>query len=320
MMAKALAFVLSISVLGIAAIAQTPEPRQRIEPQVFSWTFGSTGGYLGIEMAEISNENLGKFGLSAVRGVGVEKVSAESPAERAGILAGDVIVRVNGEEVTSTQKLSRMIAEIAPDHTARITVLRGGSERELNVTIGKRPTPKFDQAGAFGRLEDLWKNEGRAEMPRLEELMRNLPKNGEPGVFIFSNRRQIGIGLMPLTKELAEHFGVEGGVMVSSVRADSPASRAGIKVGDIVTEIEGKPVRSDMDLIRGLAEKKDGSVTIGLARNGSRQTVTVTPEESKDELRQLYEFRRPDGPPPAPVRIAPMPPLSGAFGFPGRII
>ncbi|QYO67554.1 S1C family serine protease [Leptolyngbya sp. 7M] len=163
MMAKALAFVLSISVFGIAAIAQTPEPRQRIEPRVFSWTFGSTGGYLGIEMAEISNENLGKFGLSAVRGVGVEKVSADSPAERAGILAGDVIVRVNGEEVTSTQKLSRMIGEIAPDHTARITVLRGGSERELSVTIGKRPAPKFDEAGAFGRLEDLWKNEGRPE-------------------------------------------------------------------------------------------------------------------------------------------------------------
>ena len=233
----AIAMLTAVAIVGL--VAQTPEGKTATAPRVMSWSFSSSGGYLGIQTAEVSSENFGKYGLPSVRGVAVEKVTEGSPAEKAGIQAGDVIVRVNGDDITSSQKLTRLVGEISPDHTARITVFRGGSERELTVTVGKRPQPKFDEAGLFGRFEDFQ----RVPLPPDAAGFKAVPMPrvpGESGAYYFGNRRQIGVGLTPLTKELAEHFGVDGGAMVSSVRADSPAAKAGLKVGDIIVEVEGK--------------------------------------------------------------------------------
>lgn len=301
-------------VAGLGLAAQTPEARTETAPRVMSWTFASSGGYLGVQTVEVSNENFGKYGLSGVRGVAVEKVLEGSPAERAGIQAGDVIVRVNNDDITSTQKLTRLIGEFSPDHTARITVFRGGSERELSVTIGKRPAPKFDEAGLFGRLAQVPRAPGSPEMPGVEGFPRVPLAPGEPGVFYFGSGRRIGIGLTPLTKELAEHFGVESGAMVNSVGKDSPAARAGLRVGDIIVEADGKAVKSEVDVVRAIAAKKEGDITVTIVRDRSRQTINVSPEEVKvgpENLLRFYEgseapgvFRmtRPlePGTPPAP--------------------
>lgn len=333
MIAKTLTLLITLSVITVGALAQAPEPGPKPEPRVLSWTFSSTGGYLGIEMVEISKENAAKFGLSSVRGVGVDKIVAGSPAERAGIAPGDVIVRVNGEEITSTQKLSRLIGEIAPDHQARISVIRNGSEKELTVTIGKRSGSAFE----LGSMQ--WMGpEGKIEMPRIPEMpeLRELPR-GEmhplpPGtpetpMFLgFGPRRQIGIGVTPLTKQLAEHFGVENGAIVNNVRENSPAAKAGIKAGDIVVEAEGKPVKSDLDLSRAVSEKKDGSVVITIVRDRNRQTVSVTPEEVKGGFDGFFEFSTPEAPgapglyrqllPPR----SPAPPILDRMIVPGRVI
>src|SRR5215203_1253357 len=120
---------------------QKPEkPEKAAKGQVFSFQFDG-GSYLGIEPQEVTKDNFGKFGLSGVRGVAVEKVVENSPAAQAGLQTGDVIIKFEGEEVESVRKLSRLIAEVAPDHQARITVLRGGSEQEITATMGKREIP-----------------------------------------------------------------------------------------------------------------------------------------------------------------------------------
>jgi membrane-associated protease RseP (regulator of RpoE activity) len=117
-----------------------------------------------------------------------------------------------------------------------------------------------------------------------------------PMTFSFGSRRQIGVGLTPLTKQLADHFGVDGGALVNSVRENSPAAKAGLKAGDIIVEAEGKAVKGDFDLVRTLAEKKEGSITLTFVRDRSRQTVTVTPEEVKGGFNNFFEFSSPDGP------------------------
>src|SRR5215213_5048955 len=127
--------------------SKQPEKPQRAQTMVYSDLFAG-GSYLGVQTQEITRENFSKYGLSEVRGVGVEKVLENSPAAQAGVQNGDVIVRFEGEEVTSTRKLTRLISEVAPDHQARLTVSRGGSEREITVTMGKRQFPKFED-GVF---------------------------------------------------------------------------------------------------------------------------------------------------------------------------
>ena len=142
---KALVTSFVFIVGGVAVIAQTPPPAPKEAPRVFSFSFGGDGGYLGVQTEEVTKENFAKLGLRDVRGVAVAKVMENSPAQAANFQEGDVIVKVNGEEITSSRKLTRLISEIAPDHTAKIVVLRVGSERELNATIGKRPEPKFGE-------------------------------------------------------------------------------------------------------------------------------------------------------------------------------
>ena len=222
-----LAFVFVLS--GVTAIAQTPAPAPAppSEPRVFSFSFDGDSGYLGVQTEEVTKENFSKFGLRDVRGVGIADVVEGSPAQAAGLQKGDVIVRVNGDEITSARKLTRLIGEISPDHTAKVTVSRGGSERDIDVTLAKRPTPKFGD-GAFSAPDVFERFEfpKGIDMPDLEKLPRIEGKPGEPFVWSFTNRRQIGVGLTPLTKQLSDHFGVENGALINTVRENSPAAKA----------------------------------------------------------------------------------------------
>lgn len=289
-----LAFVFVLS--GMAVTAQTPAP-QAPQPHVFSFSFDGNGGYLGVRTEEMTKDNFDKYGLREVRGVGVAEVVQGSPAETAGVQKGDVIVRLNGDEITSSRKLTRLVSEISPDHTAKITVVRAGSERDIDVTVGKRPGPQFGE-GSFRFPEAFEKFEfPRMEnMPDLEKLPRIEGKPGEPMVWSFSNRRQIGVGLTPLTNQLSDHFGVESGALINTVRENSPAAKAGLKAGDIIVEVDGKAVKGELDVVRALGEKKEGDVTVTYVRDRNRRTVTLTPEEMKGAF-EHFEFR---GVPEAP--------------------
>jgi serine protease Do len=266
---------------------QTPEaPQKEKAPQTFAFSFDGGGSYLGVQTKEVNKENFANLGLKEVRGVAVEKVMENSPAAAAGLQENDVIVRFNGEEVTSTRKLSRLVSEVDPDHQARITVLRSGKEREVTATLAKRSMPKFEN-GAF----DM----GRLNIPELKGLpeLKDLPEGTLPRVWntpgdegkVFTFRtggRQIGISVNALSKQLASHFGVDSGVMISDVREGSPAEKAGLKAGDIIVQADGSAVKGNFDLVKAINDKKDGDVSLTIVRDGNRQTISVTPEAAKD--------------------------------------
>lgn len=325
-------FLVIISSVALAA-AQTPEPPKAPQSQIFSWSYDSNGGYLGVQTEEVSKENFAKFGLKDVKGVAVAKVVEGSPAQAGGIQDGDVILRVNGEDITSSKKLTRLITEIAPDHIARVRVSRGGSERDLDVTIGKRPMPKFENGNFSFSFPEMDTAPGPGQFPGLEKLPRIQTAPGQPNApmtFSFGSRRQIGVGVMPLTKQLADHYGVENGALVTDVRKDSPAEKAGLKAGDIIVEADGKAVKGNGDLVNAISEKKEGEVKLTVVRDRGRQTISVTPEEMKGGF-EMFEFNGPASAPGAPdapkapglfrmTRPAvPAMPLN-QLTFPGRVI
>jgi membrane-associated protease RseP (regulator of RpoE activity) len=308
MFGKALSFAAAAFILAPVVTGQTPKAPAPGEPRTFSFSWDGDGGYLGVQTEEVTRENLGKYNLREVRGVAVAKVVEGSPAAAAGLQDGDVIVKINGEDITSGRKLTRLVSEISPDHTAQLTVVRGGSEREINVTVGKRPMPTFAEGSFFPeglkdfdlKMPELEKFEFK--MPELEKL-KDLEKfkwesrPGEPMVWSFSNRRQIGVGLTPLTKQLSDHFGVTNGALINNVREDSPAAKAGLKAGDVITEIDGKAVKGELDVVRAIGEKKEGEVTVTFVRAGQKQTVRVTPQEGKGNFFEHFES---DGDLPTP--------------------
>lgn len=298
MLRKLLGFTLLVFSSGTIIYSQkTPEPtkpEKPAKPAVFSFQFDG-GSYLGIEPQEVTKENFGKFGLSSVRGVAVEKVVENSPAAQAGLQAGDVIIKFEGEEITSVRKLSQLIAEVAPDHQVKLTVLRGGSEQEFTATMGKREFPAVFN-GNF-KPENFPKMPEMPRTPQVQVLPPNVKgdafiwKNDGEGGFFFGANRQIGVGVSSLTKQLGEYFGVsEGkGLLINSVRENSPAAKAGLKAGDIIVEADGKEVKNNADLIRAVNDKKEGAVSLTIIRDRNRQTIQVTPEKLKSELTPLYD-------------------------------
>lgn len=331
-------------------LGQTPEAKKEKEKATtaFSWAFDGDGGYLGVQTREVSKENFAKFGLRDVRGVAVEKVMENSPAAAAGIRAGDVIVRFNSEDITSSRKLTRLVSEVDPDHQVKLTISRDGSEQDITATVGKRPTPKFENGNfSFSMPEgpnrlDLEKFKGLQqlkEFPQLRDFKGEMPHvfmspGGEGQNFLWraGGGRQIGIAVYPVTKQLGERFGVESGVMINDVHADSPAAKAGLKAGDIVIEVDGKTVKNNLDLIRAINAKKEGDVQVTIMRDRSRQTISVTPEVSKDSG---FVFQNDDDnglmlpptPPMAPMMTRPTMPMTPMIApapmrllRPGRVI
>jgi hypothetical protein len=195
----------------------------------------------------------------------------------------DVILRVDGETVNSVRKLNRLVSEMAPDHSVRIAVSRGGAEQEITATIAKRNNSSMVQ-GVLSGEPKMWKWEGEApkafkwEGPLFDR--DTFPNNGD-FTFMLANSRRIGVSTMALTKQLADYFGIGGGrgVLVTSVTEGSPAAQAGVKAGDVITAVDGETVESSGELSRIINRKKQGDVALTIIRNKSQQTIRVTPKE-----------------------------------------
>lgn len=269
-----------------AAPADAPEPQMG-----FAETPFGEGNYLGVRVEELTRENAKAYGLSGEpRGVGVTQVLKDSPAERAGLRERDVILRFDGEAVTSVRKLTRLITESSPEHTARINVLRGGSEQELSVTLARRerlaPAVAGDMIGRFDlgevkRLGEDWAKSGEDWKLKADEWGKGFEAFGGdgPGGFFLASSRRIGVTTAALGKQLADYFGVSHGVLVNSVEQGSPADKAGLKAGDVLTEVDGKQIDDASDLVRGLGSKDEGEVTLTVVRDKQRRTLRVTPEK-----------------------------------------
>src|SRR5215217_2919141 len=280
-----LAIIASITLAAGMALAQQPAPPPSPPDEPMDQTFSiliDGGGFLGIYAENISRENMGRYHMNQVRGVGVTQVIKGSPAEKAGLRKDEVILRIEGENVSSVRKLNRLVSEMAPDQSVRVNFSRGGSEQEVTATIGKRNNQSFagDLLPGGSRV---WKFEG----PDL----KNFKWEGQPfdrgdlanpgDLFFMNNSRRIGVSTMSLSKQLADYFGIADGkgVLVTSVTDDGPAAKAGVRAGDVITAVDGEAVDSPGDISRVINRKKDGDVTLTIIRNKSQQTIRVTPRE-----------------------------------------
>jgi serine protease Do len=276
----ALGLLTALILTAAVALAQqstTPAPAPALPSEPSSPAFSffvDGGGFLGVYAEDISRENMGRYNLRDVRGVGVTQIVKDSPAEKAGLKKDDVILRIDSENVTSVRKLNRLVSEIAPDQSVRVVISRGGSEQELSATIGKRENTVQNLMTQYPDFKE-W----HGPFPN-GEWHGTFPNGDQGMVFSLSNRR-IGISTMELTKQLADFFGIGSGkgVLVTSVSADSPAAKAGLRAGDVITAVDGEKVEASGDISRAINRKKEGDVILTIIRNKSQQTIQVTPKD-----------------------------------------
>jgi serine protease Do len=291
-----------------AALAGAPAPPQQdaappeaVTPGVAPFAFSLFQGdnFLGVSVEEVTRETMGRYGISGEpRGLAITSVVKGSPAERAGLREGDVILRFDGEPVNTHRKLNRLIDESSPQHNARLTVRRsGGGEQEINVTLGKREGVAQVFGGAeVWRADELRKRaeemraqgesgraRGEESRRQAEEMRRRLDevrRNSGDTLFSygFFGGRRIGVTTNTLGKQLADFFGVQRGLLVSSVVDGSPADKAGLKAGDVITEVDGERIGETDDLSRVINRREQGDITLTIVRDKKTRTVRVTPE------------------------------------------
>ncbi len=283
MFKKTIGIACLISIFAIGALAQEEEIIiERVEPNadnlpmrgLFTTAFGTNNmntSFLGVTLQEISTDNFAKFSLPAIKGVGVLEVSKDSPAEKAGILKGDVITSYEGESITSVSKLTRLIRETSPGHSVKITVLRKGNEKVLGTTIEKREAPKW--------VSKSTKADG-VEMS--EPFIRRI---------LVSSSNSIGAKSIRLTTQLGEYFGVPNGegILISEVKKDGPAAKGGLMAGDVITAVDGKKVTSLIELSKAMNSEEPKEMTVTVIRNKKAKEMKVTPEKMKNENMFFFE-------------------------------
>ena len=278
-----------IMTAGLALAQKTTPPPEPPEPpdENFAFSLFTDGGYLGVYAENINRENMARYHMSSPRGVGITRVVPGSPAEKAGLRKDDVILRIDGESVSSVRKLNRLVSELAPDQSVRVSFSRGGAEQEVTATVAKRSNQSFAGDLIPGGPR-VWKWEGPDPKSfKWEGAPFNrgdlFDNKGGDMWFSLGNSRRIGVSTMELTKQLADYFGITGGkgVLVTSVTDDGPAAKAGVRAGDVITSIEGEAVDSPGDISRVINRKKEGDVTLTIIRNKSQQTIRVTPSEAR---------------------------------------
>jgi serine protease Do len=209
-------------------------------------------------------------------GVLIESVMDGTPATRAGLQKGDIVLEFDGERTRSTRQFIRLVRETPPGRTVKMTVMRNGSRRTIDITPEARGSEALQ---TFPRLSVDVDRALRA-IPREFNFTLEAPFGGDGP---FGSPRRLGLMVMPMSDQLAAYFGVKDGVLVSAVTDNTPAAAAGLKAGDVVTAVNGRAVASASDLSREVREVEPGSsVDIRVMRDRKEIAVKVTmPERGK---------------------------------------
>ena len=189
-------------------------------------------GRLGVGIQEVTASLAKSFGLDRPRGALVAQVEPGSPAAKAGLKAGDVIVALDGKPIEQSNQLPPLVAQIKPGAQAKLEVLRNGKPSEVAVSVGAMKQEKAAKAE------------------------QSQPEAGG----------KLGLAVRPLTPEERKEAGIDQGLVVEQV--GGPAARAGIRPGDVITAVNGTPVKSAQELRAAAAKAKDGIAV--LVRRGEQ--------------------------------------------------
>ncbi len=233
-------------------------------------------GWLGIYIQKIDQDLKESEKLPSTEGIYVVGVMKDSPAKKAGVLKGDVILQFDGREVKSVRGLTRDIEDCKPGDTKTLVIQRDGDKKTVKIAIGEGSSE-----GEFS-----WTDDGSiAPLPEIPDIDMVPPDQPHASAFSLgqlSNSR-VGVALYEVSDQLAEYFGAKnGGALINEVIKDGPADKAGLKAGDVIVQVDHKPVEDVAD-IRKKIQKKDGGdvATITVLRRGNEEkTVDVTVEES----------------------------------------
>jgi serine protease Do len=245
----------------------------------------SASGYLGIDLRDISQDELGTLKLKEVRGAEIVLVDHDAPAGKAGLREHDVVLQMNGQTISTKEQISHMLRECAPGRLITLLISRDG--QQMTVTAQMSTHEEVDR--------DAWEHHVMApdlEMNDSGEASNAVaPSQASPQVhggnsFIGSVLRSspyTGATLEKMPAQLADYFGAQSGhgLLVMSVKPNSPEALAGLHAGDVVVRANERPVASTSDWTKAIKNSKGKPFSVVVLRDKKEQTLTLSPDSHK---------------------------------------
>ena len=242
---------------SVAADAYQPVPDVRVA-EIHS------GSYLGIGVQEIDSARAKALGLREERGVEVTRVADASPASKAGVKTGDVVLEYNGQRVEGVEQFMRIVRETPVGREVRVVASRSGGNQQFTLTTAaRRVTPLSLEVGAIPSF--AIPAISFPDLPRTHMSWRSAP---------------LGFDAEALDSQLAEFFGVKEGVLVRSISKGSTADKAGLKAGDVIVRVEDSKVSSPREITQALrSARAKRSIAFGVVREKREMPVQILLEE-----------------------------------------
>ena len=203
-----------------------------------------TRGWLGVSLQPLTSELATSFGVKEAKGALVSDVSADSPAARAGLKSGDVIVEFNGKKVEDPSALARAVAVAKPGENSKVMIWRDRHQQTLDIKLGELPGERTAAAGT------------------------------DP-----AGKSDLGLTVQPVTPDVARQLDLKNptGVVITRVDPSGPAAEAGLQRGDVIVEVDRTPVKSVDDFEKLTAKSSSKQVLMRVQREGTAMYVALAP-------------------------------------------
>jgi serine protease Do len=240
----------------------------------FDFLFYTSQGYLGMGFKNIDVDRANALKLKDTHGAEVTMVDHDAPASKSGLKVHDVILQLDGQSIDNADELSHRLRDMPAGRTVHFLVSRDGNQ--MNVTA------QLCDGSVLG--QEAWSQHYIVPQPAPEARgAESFLGNPAPATAAFLDSMipkglYVGAALNPVRTQLADYFGVRSGtgLLVVSVDFQSPAARAGLKAGDVVTKVDSQPMTSHSDWAKTLRKHRGKLVQVTIMRNKQEQVLSMS--------------------------------------------
>lgn len=283
---------LSLGIVAVAAVLCVPPAAHAAKGHwLHSSANRSTQGYLGIDIRDVTPDQVKPLKLTEAKGAEIIDVDHDGPACKAGLELHDVILQMNGQKIENQEQLRELLRAIPAGRTVTLVISRNGQQQTISTQMANREEVE----------REAWQQRYRVPAPASiggavvgNGFLKSSPPapsaaTAEPkghrdflGMSMILGSSFTGAKLEVMGPQLAEYFGVQGaGLLVRSVDSNSPADAAGMKAGDVVVRINQIPVASGNDWTRTVRENRGKPLPVVVLRDKHERTLTLTPDSKK---------------------------------------
>lgn len=218
-----------------------------------------SGSHLGVGLLTVTADRASALKLGEARGVEVKTVQPESPAEKAGLRPGDVLLTYNSEEILSAPQLGRLVSETPAGRKVKVQYWRAG-KTHTTLVIPAAGEPAFPHQDSS---------------PVLDSRALNVPDF--PRILMLWDNLALGIECEPIDSQLAQYFGVQSGILIRQVAKGMIGDRAGLRAGDVITSVDTREVAAPKDLISYLRTRREPgkAMVVQVVRDRKPRTFTI---------------------------------------------